>query len=67
MVDLYPLALHVTLCDNSGRPGGRERLVLTSHHFSVKEMVKEILSTARLQPLRRALTVGGTVNNEQVK
>ncbi|CAN0324652.1 unnamed protein product, partial [Ectocarpus sp. 8 AP-2014] len=24
-VDLYPLALHVSMCDPAGRPGGRER------------------------------------------
>lgn len=43
MVDLYPLALHVSLSDLSGRAGGRERLVLTSHHVQIRGMLEELL------------------------
>ena len=49
VIDLYPLALHVSQCDLSGRPSGRERLVLTSHHVTVNDMLSEVLQISRIQ------------------
>lgn len=60
MVDLYPLALHVNSCDLSGRASGRERLVLTSHHVLVRDVMDtlaEALDSSRLHGLRRGLTL----------
>lgn len=67
MVDLYPLALHVNVCDSSGRPGGRERLALTSHHVHVRDMLVELLDSSRLHGLRRGLSVAAPPCAEQVR
>lgn len=56
-VDLYPLALHVSLCDAAGRPGGRERLVLTSHHVHVRDMLLDALESPGLHGLSRGLSL----------
>ena len=58
MVDLYPLALHVSVCDAAGRPGGRERLVLTSHHVHVRDMLLEALDNSNsMHGLSRGLSM----------
>ena len=67
MVDLYPLALHVSLCDASGRPSGRERLVLTSHHVRAVEMVAEVLDTSRLHGLRPSFAQATSPTTDTVR
>lgn len=64
-VDLYPLALHVSLCDASGRPGGRERLVLTSHHVHVRDMLVEALDSSRQHGFSRGLSMGAIPNTQE--
>lgn len=61
-VDLYPLALHVSLCDAAGRPGGRERLVLTSHHVHVRDMLLEASDSSSLHGLSRALSLNAAAS-----
>lgn len=65
-VDLYPLALHVSLCDPAGRPGGRERLVLTSHHVHVRDMLADVLDSSRLQRMSRGLSMTAATSPQEV-
>lgn len=48
----------MNLCDASGRAGGRERLVLTSHYVTVEDMLEDILASPRLGGLQRGMTSG---------
>lgn len=64
-VDLYPLALHVSLCDAAGRPGGRERLVLTSHHVHVRDMLLEALDSSSLRGLSRGLSLNAVSSMQE--
>jgi len=65
MVDLYPLALHVSVCDAAGRPGVRERLVLTSHHVHVSDMLLEALDNSNtMHGLSRGLSLGAVPSDE---
>lgn len=66
-VDLYPLALHVSLCDAAGRPSGRERLVLTSHHVHVRDMLINLSDSSRLHGLGRGLSVTAMPTTQEVK
>lgn len=65
-VDLYPLALHVSMCDPAGRPGGRERLVLTSHHVHVRDMLADVLDSSRLQGMSRGLSMTAATSPQEV-
>lgn len=65
-VDLYPLALHVSLCDASGRPNGRERLVLTSHHVHVRDMLMSLSDSSRMHGLSRGLSVTAIPTTHEV-
>lgn len=64
-VDLYPLALHVSLCDAAGRPGARERLVLTSHHVHVRDMLVEALDSSSLHGLSRGLSLNAVPSMQE--
>ncbi|CAM9124714.1 unnamed protein product [Ectocarpus sp. 4 AP-2014] len=64
-VDLYPLALHVSMCDPAGRPGGRERLVLTSHHVHVRDMLADVLDNSRLQGMSRGLSMTAATSPQE--
>lgn len=64
-VDLYPLALHVSLSDAAGRPGGRERLVLTSHHVHVRDMLLEALDSSSLHGLSRGLSLNAASSMQE--
>lgn len=64
-VDLYPLALHVGVCDAAGRPGGRDRLVLTSHHVHVRDMLLEALDSSSLHGLSRGLSLNAVPSMQE--
>lgn len=65
-VDLYPLALHVSLCDPAGRPGGRERLVLTSHHVHVRDMLADVLDSSRVQRMNQGMSMTAATSPQEV-
>lgn len=67
-VDLYPLALHVNMCDASGHVGSRERLMLESHYVTVGEMLAHALASPRLKSFQRGMTsVGAPPTPSQVR